>query len=74
MKADGSPKAKVTPKRDGTEFSPSRPVDEGFRRWYHSCPCCLGDAYPAIKRALDDEAGAGHGQHPSGTDGPQSGT
>lgn len=66
--------AKVSPTRDGAEFLSRSPLDEGFRRWYHSCPCCLGDAYPRIKRALDDEADAGHDQDPSGTDGPNSDT
>jgi hypothetical protein len=31
-------------------------IDEGMRRWYRACPCCLGDAYPEIRRALDAEA------------------
>jgi len=36
--------------------SSERPViDEGMRRWYESCPCCLSDAYPEIKAALDAE-------------------
>ncbi len=30
-------------------------VDEGMRRWYESCPCCMSTAYPDIKRALDEE-------------------
>lgn len=30
-------------------------VDQGFRAWYESCPCCLSEAYPVVKRALDDE-------------------
>lgn len=30
-------------------------IDEGMRRWYESCPCCLSDAYPEIKAALDAE-------------------
>ena len=42
-------------------------IDEGMRRWYESCRCCLGDAYPEIREALDEErrtaeqAGAGPG-------------
>jgi hypothetical protein len=33
-------------------------IDEGMRRWYESCACCLSDAYPEIKQALDDERSA----------------
>ena len=30
-------------------------IDRGFRSWYESCPCCLSEAYPQVKRRLDDE-------------------
>ncbi len=30
-------------------------IDRGFRSWYESCPCCLSQSYPEVKRALDDE-------------------
>ncbi|HZV50723.1 MAG TPA: hypothetical protein VFD49_13265 [Candidatus Dormibacteraeota bacterium] len=30
-------------------------IDEGFRAWYRTCPCCLGDAYPEVRRALERE-------------------
>lgn len=30
-------------------------IDEGMRRWYDSCSCCLSDAYPEVKAALDEE-------------------
>ncbi|TAN31010.1 hypothetical protein EPN29_14145 [bacterium] len=30
-------------------------IDEGMRRWYKSCPCCMSAAYPKIKFALDEE-------------------
>ncbi len=30
-------------------------IDDGFRHWYESCPCCLSQAYPEVKRALDEE-------------------
>ncbi len=30
-------------------------IDPGFRAWYESCPCCLSEAYPKVKRALDSE-------------------
>ena len=33
--------------------SPS--IDEGLRRWYASCRCCMNDAYPAVVAALDAE-------------------
>jgi YHS domain-containing protein len=33
-------------------------IDEGMRRWYESCSCCLGDAYPEIKSQLDAERAA----------------
>ena len=33
-------------------------IDEGMRRWYQSCSCCLSDAYPEIKAQLDAERAA----------------
>ena len=33
-------------------------IDEGMRRWYESCSCCLSDAYPDIKAALNAERAA----------------
>lgn len=33
-------------------------IDDGMRRWYESCSCCLSDAYPGIKTALDAERAA----------------
>ena len=30
-------------------------IDEGMRRWYDSCSCCLSDAFPEVKAALDEE-------------------
>ncbi len=30
-------------------------IDEGMRRWYENCSCCLSDAYPEVKAALDAE-------------------
>lgn len=38
------------------QAGPTSDIDEGFRAWYASCPCCLGDAHPAVKAALDVEA------------------
>ena len=31
------------------------PIDEGLRRWYASCRCCMHDAYPDIVAVLDAE-------------------
>lgn len=36
-------------------------IDEGMRRWYESCACCLSDAYPEIKAQLDAERAAAAG-------------
>lgn len=33
-------------------------IDEGMRRWYESCSCCLSDVYPDIKAQLDAERAA----------------
>ena len=33
-------------------------IDEGMRRWYESCSCCLSEAYPEIKALLDSERAA----------------
>jgi YHS domain-containing protein len=33
-------------------------IDEGMRRWYESCSCCLSDAFPEVKAALDAERAA----------------
>lgn len=33
-------------------------IDAGMRRWYESCSCCLSDAYPEVKAALDAERAA----------------
>jgi YHS domain-containing protein len=33
-------------------------IDEGMRRWYESCSCCLSDAYPEVKATLDAERNA----------------
>jgi YHS domain-containing protein len=33
-------------------------IDEGMRRWYESCSCCLSEAYPDVKAALDAERAA----------------
>ncbi len=34
-------------------------IDAGMRLWYEKCSCCLSDAFPEVKAALDAErAGA----------------
>ena len=30
-------------------------IDEGMRKWYVSCRCCLSDAYPKVVDQLDAE-------------------
>jgi YHS domain-containing protein len=40
-------------------------IDEGLRRWYESCSCCLSDAYPEVKAQLDAERIA-HAHEPAG--------
>jgi YHS domain-containing protein len=40
-------------------------IDEGMRRWYDSCSCCLSDTYPEVKAALDEERAA-QAQTPAG--------
>jgi len=43
---------------------PDPVVDEGMRRWYKSCRCCLSEAYPAVVEQLDAEKSAA-GQPPA---------
>lgn len=33
-------------------------IDAGMRLWYESCSCCLSDAHPEVKAALDAERAA----------------
>lgn len=33
-------------------------IDDGMRRWYEACSCCLSEAYPEVKAALDVERAA----------------
>jgi YHS domain-containing protein len=46
-------------------------IDEGMRRWYDACSCCLSEAYPDIKTALDAERAAGA---PTATNEPSAAT
>ena len=48
-KADAAP-AVEEPKAKGLPV-----IDAGMRRWYESCSCCLSEAYPDVKAALDAE-------------------
>lgn len=43
---------------DAASTSGTPQIDEGMRRWYESCSCCLSDAYPEVKAALDAERAA----------------
>ena len=33
-------------------------IDEGMRRWYESCSCCLSETYPEVKAQIDAERAA----------------
>ena len=41
-----------------TRTTASQEIDDGMRLWYESCSCCLSDAYPDVKAALDQERAA----------------
>lgn len=30
-------------------------IDEEYRAWYESCPCCMSETVPDVKNALDKE-------------------
>lgn len=46
-------------------------IDDGYRRWYEDCPCCMSQAEPEIKRMLDEERRtARRDQRAAGADGP----
>lgn len=45
-------------RREPGSGGPLPVIDEGMRRWYESCSCCLSDAYPDIKAQLDAERAA----------------
>ena len=42
----------------GTQPGGTAVIDDGMRRWYASCRCCLSDAYPEIVATLDAERDA----------------
>jgi YHS domain-containing protein len=33
-------------------------IDDGMRLWYERCSCCLSEAFPEVKAALDAERAA----------------
>lgn len=33
-------------------------IDVGLREWYEACPCCMSQARPDVKQALDEERAA----------------
>jgi 3-phenylpropionate/trans-cinnamate dioxygenase ferredoxin reductase subunit len=37
------------------QHSGSGAISEGLRQWYESCPCCMSQALPDVKQALDEE-------------------
>lgn len=58
-RADAAPMAASSPVLPARLDAGTLPaIDEGMRRWYENCSCCLGDAYPEIKAQLDAERAA----------------
>ena len=55
---DSHAEAETHPHLEIAEPRPMLVIDEGLRRWYESCSCCLSDAYPEVKAALDAERAA----------------
>ena len=55
-----NPAAFITSHGHAAEAAPAGTpeIDDGMRRWYESCSCCLSDAYPDVKAALDQERAA----------------
>lgn len=56
----GAPSTYVATHAHASQAAPAGTpdIDEGMRRWYDSCSCCLSDAYPDVKAALDAERAA----------------
>lgn len=42
----------------GQTLRPAPVIDEGMRRWYESCSCCVSEAFPEVKAQLDAERAA----------------
>jgi YHS domain-containing protein len=55
-----APRQYITSHRHAAEAAPAGAphIDEGMRLSYDSCSCCLSDAYPDVKAALDAERAA----------------
>lgn len=47
--------AKADATRPAAEPGAALIIDEGLRRWYASCRCCMHDALPEVVAALDAE-------------------
>ena len=56
----GAPERYITSHRHAAEAptAGAPQIDDGMRLWYDSCSCCLSDAYPDVKAALDAERAA----------------
>jgi YHS domain-containing protein len=54
------PTAFITSHHDSAPVASGGPIeiDAGMRLWYESCSCCLSDAHPEVKAALDAERAA----------------
>lgn len=44
-----------TPQKEPDQRLTAASIDQGFRAWYESCPCCLSESHPEVKKALDEE-------------------
>jgi YHS domain-containing protein len=54
----GDPRRFITSHHDASPTEPPGApieIDAGMRLWYESCSCCLSDAHPEVKAALDAE-------------------
>ena len=40
-------------------------ISEGLRQWYDACPCCMSQALPDVKQALDEERAEASGTAPT---------
>ena len=56
--ASALPASSVARTGDGSPVAVLPMIDEGMRRWYESCSCCLSEAFPEIKAQLDAERAA----------------
>ena len=56
--ASAVPASSVARTEGGSSLAVLPVIDEGKRRWYESCSCCLSEAFPEIKAQLDVERAA----------------